>query len=195
MSTPTLIPASEDYGENGIGHEPVPFVLVSGSAFGIQLPNGELFREPEARKADPFSRQATVWFAEDVAEGVRMAIAITLEELYGIDPEGPSALRVVRLEMDADGMWRLPEVVSAAVRGYRPIDPDTGRPAALPCASTTELSTEQARQVMREHKECAGQLTCKIRGRARARLVRAGVMQLTRNPHVWQSLDLPDTAW
>jgi len=177
--------------------EPVPFVLVYGPAFGIQLPNGHLFREPEARKADPFGDQPTVWFAEVVAEGVRTAIAATLEELYGIDPDGPSALTVIRLEMDAEGRWKVPAADPWHL-GYRPIDLDTELVSQWPCAAASDLDIEQARQVMREHKECAGLFTCRIRGRARGLLARAGVLELPgpkRTESLWLSLDLPDRPW
>ncbi|WP_280427842.1 hypothetical protein [Nocardia brasiliensis] len=178
--------------------ESVPFVLVYGPAFGIQLPNGQLFREPAARRADPHGKQPTVWFAEVVAEGVRTAIAATLEEEYGIDPDGPSALSVVRLEMGVDGLWTVPRP-DPWHEGYRPIDPDTELVSQWPCASTAELSVEDARQVLKEHKECAGWFTCRIRGRARGLLAREGRMVLVVDPkraaNVWLSLELPDKPW
>lgn len=180
----------QDFGET----DPVPFVLVHGPAFGILLPNGQLFREPAARKADPFGNQPTVWFAESVAEGVRTAIAITLEELYGIDPEGPSALTVVRLEMDTDGIWKVP-APDVAHEGYRPLDLDTELVSQWPCGSRAELTIDDARQVMREHRECAGLIPCRIRGRARALLAREGRMALRRTESAWMGLGLPDKPW
>jgi hypothetical protein len=190
MSAPTLAPAAEDYVEAG----PVPFVLVNGPAWGIQLPNATLYRDEHAHLADPDGVQPTVWFRQDVAEIQRQLLAVLLELWYGIAAEWPTELRVVQLEMDTDGIWKLPELGGAAEAGYRPMDLDTEELAELPCASETALSVEQARRVMRQHKECAGQITCKIRGRARAVLARAGVMKLNRRPNVWLSLDLPDMA-
>jgi hypothetical protein len=194
MSTAVLTPATKSFTEV----DPVPFVLVHGPAFGIQLPDGRLFREPSARAADPFGVQPTVWFAQAVAEGVRTAIAATLEEEYGIDPDGPSALTVVRLERGADGLWA-PPVQDPWHEGYRPIDPDTELVSQWPCSSTAELSVADARQVLREHKECAGWFTCRIRGRARGLLARQGRMRLVQDParaaNVWLSVGFPDRPW
>jgi hypothetical protein len=180
----------QDFGETG----PVPFVLVHGPAFAIRLPNGELLREPETRKADPYGHQPTVWFAEPVAKGVRTAIALTLEELYGIDPEGPSALTVVQVEMDADGIWKVP-APGVVHEGYRPLDLDTELVSQWPCGSRAELTVADAHQVLREHKECAGLFTCRIRGRARALLAREGRMALRRTENAWSGLDLADKPW
>lgn len=176
--------------------EPVPYVLVNHPAFGILQPNGQLFREPTTRRADPYGTAPTVWFAETIAEGVRTAIATELEELFGIDPDGPSALRVVRLELGTDGVWRIP-VADPVGYDYRPLDLDTELVSQWACGERAELSVEQARQVMREHKECAGMIPCRVRGRARAVLARTGRMVLAdpRATHVWQSLDWPDRRW
>lgn len=174
--------------------ETIPYVLANGHAFGILLSDGQLYREPEARQADPYGTAPTVWMREDQAEGERTAIAAMLETWYGIAPE-VAALRVVRLERDPAGTWRVPEPVPFA-ESYRPTDPDTGLPSAWPCASRDTLSVADAHQVMREHRECAGPITCRIRGRARAILARAGVMRLVspaRAANVWMSLRYPDT--
>lgn len=176
--------------------EPTPCVLVNGPAWGILLPNGELYRQPEARRANPGSRQPTVWFDQDGAQSERDVVAVTLEVLYGIEETEHTTLRVVRLELDAHGAWTMP-APEPGYRSYRPIDPDTGRPSTWPCLATAELSISEARQVMREHRTCAGPLPCRIRGRARAVLARAGVMQLPsaeRAARLWPSLTLPETA-
>jgi hypothetical protein len=174
----------------------VPFVLVNSPAFGIQLPNGHLYREPEARQADPYGQQPTVWFLEESARAERAAIAAMLETWYGINPEGATELRVVRLEMDTDGIWKLPLATEPACLSYRPIDPDTELVSQWPCASRAELSIDDARQVLREHKECAGLFPCRIRGRARGLLAREHAMTPdSKHPDPWKGLDFPDTAW
>ncbi|WP_280466547.1 hypothetical protein [Nocardia cyriacigeorgica] len=178
--------------------DPIPYVLVNGHGFGILLPDGSLYREPAARQADPFGHTPTVWMREEHAAAECTAITAMLETWYGIAPE-VAALRVVRLEHDAAGVWRMPTPAPFA-ESYRPIDPDTGQPSAWPCASRDTLSVADAHQVMREHRECAGPITCRIRGRARAILARAGVMKLVspaRAANVWLSLRYPDvsTPW
>lgn len=190
MSTPTLTPVSEDYGEVSSN----AFVLVNDPAWAILLPNGRLYREPHAWYQAPDSTQPTVWFTEEAAETQRTLEALMLEVRYGIDPEHPqTALWVVRVEMGTDGIWRIPEP-DPAQRGYRPLDLDTEELAELPCDSAADLDVDTARRVVRQHKECAGRITCRVRGRARQVLARAGVWKLNRHPAVWQSLDLPDMA-
>jgi hypothetical protein len=189
MSASTFTPETEEFGETA----PVPFVLVNGAAWGIQLPNGTLYREQHAHLQDPGGAQPTVWFVQDAAEIARGLVAVLLEEWYGITPELVE-LRVVQLEMDTDGIWKLPELTAPEYGyGYRPLDLDTEELSEWPCGSTMTLSVEQAHRVMRQHKECAGLFTCKIRGRARAVLSRAGVMKLNRRPDAWLA-NRPDTA-
>ncbi|WP_157556880.1 hypothetical protein [Nocardia acidivorans] len=192
MSTPTITPDSEDYGEAGRA----AFVLVDRPAWGIQLPNATLYQEYDLPENDPWHGQPTVWFSEVQARYNARDLADKLESRYGIPKDGPTALRVVELEMDTDGFWKRPEVAAGQSigAGYRPMNLDTEELAELPCGAEVTLSIAQARRVMRDHMECAGQITCKVRGRARATLSRAGVMKLNRSPHVWRSLDLPDMA-
>ncbi|WP_157117729.1 hypothetical protein [Nocardia vaccinii] len=191
MSAPTLTPTLEDYGEAG----PASFVLVNGTAFGILLPNGVLYRDQHAHLMDVGGKQPTVWFQQDAAEIARGLVAVLLDEWYGITAEELARLRVVELELDTDGIWKLPEVCAPEFGyGYRPLDLDTEELSEWPCGCEAVLDVEQARRVMRQHKECAGQITCKARGRARAVLARAGLVVLNRRPSVWTWLDLPDTA-
>ncbi|WP_280462855.1 hypothetical protein [Nocardia carnea] len=174
--------------------EPIPYVLVTGEAYGILLPNESLYRQPEARQANPGSRQPTVWMDRDQAEGEREMVAGILETWYGSTEA--DAVRVVRVVLGADGVWTLP-APEPGHYSHRPIDPDTGLPSAWPCLSVAELSVTEAREVMRGHRVCAGPLPCRIRGRARAVLARAGVMQLPsaeRAARLWPSLTLPETA-
>ncbi|AYF78308.1 hypothetical protein D7D52_35820 [Nocardia yunnanensis] len=193
MSTPTLIP-TDIRGVSRIGKtSATAFVLVNTPMWGIQLPNGSLWQAYELPPDDPWAKQPTVWAAEADAAAEARGLADKLEARYGIPKTWPTELQVVRLEMDTDGVWKRPEVCSADL-GYRPMNLDTEELSAWMCGSTATLTTDEARQVMRDHKECAGQITCKIRGRARATLVRAGVMKLNKNPNIWQSLDLPDMA-
>ncbi|MFE3229811.1 hypothetical protein [Nocardia sp. NPDC059228] len=196
MSTPTLTPTDVEGVYRSGKSRSMAFVLVNGPAWGIQLPNGTLYQDPQAMAMldDPWTTQPTVWFVEADAAAEARGIADMLESSYGIPKTGPTELRVVRLEMDTDGIWKRPEMSASNPEGYRPMNLDTEELSAWPCGATSPLSVDQARQVMRDHKECAGQITCKIRGRARAALSRAGVMKLNRNPNVWRSLDLPDMA-
>lgn len=171
-------------------------VPVGGPAWGILQPNGKLHRSSATRKADPGGVQPTIWLAEQDAYTDRIVIAATLETLFGMRREMTAELRVVRLELGADGIWKLP-APEPGYHSHRPTDPDTGQPSAWPCTSTDELSVPEAREVMRGHRVCAGPLPCRIRGRARAVLARAGVMQLPsaeRAARLWPSLTLPETA-
>ena len=186
-TTPTV--TAEDCGDPAVRS----FVLVSGPAWGIQLPNGTLYREPHAQIQDPHSTQPTVWFRQGAAQDQATAIAVMLDAWYGIEPSAPNELRVVALEMDTDGFWKLPPPVADQI-GYRPLDLDTELVSAWPCASLAQLTVAEARQVMREHKECAGPIPCTVRGRARALLSREGVLRLNRSPEAWQGLCLPDQA-
>lgn len=176
----------------GTETEPVPYVLVNGPAFAILLANGRLYRDEHAHLMDPEGDQPTVWFAEDAAEIQRQLLEVMLELWYGIEPFAAN-LSVVRVELDADDVWRVPAQVTAE-RGYRPLDPDTYEVAELACTSTVDLDIDQARRVMRQHRACAGAMPCRIRGRARALLARSGVMRLNRRVNAWQSLALPETA-
>lgn len=176
--------------------EPTPYLQLTGHGFGILLPDCTLYRTPAAHEADPEGTTPMVWLESGQAEAVRADIAAMLRTLFGLGYV-VADLRVVRLERGADGAWRLPTPAPLAERFHRPIDPDTRRPSAWPCASTETLSVADAHQVMREHRECAGPITCRIRGRARAILARAGVMRLVspaRAANVWLSLRYPDTA-
>lgn len=186
MSAPTVHRVSET--------EPVPYVLVSGPAFAIQLPNGTLYREPNARLYNPESNRPTVWFTREGAEAQRHLTAVMLELWYGIDPEGPTELRVVQVDYVAEtDEWRI-VLPADEDRGYRPLNPDTEELSAWRCGDTDALTVDEARQVMRDHRECAGVLPCKIRGRARALLVREGVLRLNMRPTAWLALHLPDDA-
>lgn len=176
--------------------EPTPAASADGRVYGILQPNGKLYRAAAARRADLYGRQPTIWLREADAHNERAAIAATLEAWYGIRSTETAELRVVRLELGEDGIWKLP-APDRDYRGHRPIDPDSGQPSAWPCTGTEDLTVDQARQVMREHRVCAGPIPCRIRGRARAVLTRAGVMRPVDPPraaHLWLSLDLPERA-
>ena len=132
-TTPTV--TAEDCGDPAVRS----FVLVSGPAWGIQLPNGTLYREPHAQIQDPHSTQPTVWFRQGAAQDQATAIAVMLDAWYGIEPSAPNELRVVALEMDTDGFWKLPPPVADQI-GYRPLDLDTELVSAWPCASLAQLT-------------------------------------------------------
>ncbi|WP_040793253.1 hypothetical protein [Nocardia paucivorans] len=192
MSTPTLTPALADHGER----EATPSALVDGPVFGILQPNGKLYRAPSVRRADPYGQQPTIWLREADARAERTVVAAEVECLYGMRRDQTAEFRVVRLELGKDGIWKLP-APDRDYRGHRPIDPDSGRPSAWPCVGGEELTVDEARQVMREHRACAGPIPCRARGRARALLARAGVMRpvdAKRAAHLWLNLDLPERA-
>lgn len=170
-----------------------PIVLTPSEAFGIQLPNASLYRDQHAHLMDPGGTRPTVWFTEEAAESHRGLVAVEMELWYGCTEDELSRMRVVRLERDVNGEWALPEVCSDAWAGYRPVDPDTGELAEIPCASRAELDLETAHRAMRQHRVCAGQITCKVRGRGRALLAREGMWTL-RGGNVWHTLDMPDMA-
>ncbi|MFD3431229.1 hypothetical protein [Nocardia fluminea] len=172
--------------------EPVPYALVNGPAFAIQLANGRLYRDEHAHLQDPEGDQPTIWYAEDAAEIQRQLLEVLLELWYGIEPFAAN-LNVVRVERDADGEWRV-HAQATAERGKRPLDPDTYEPAELTCTSTVDLTIDRARRVMRQHRACAGSMPCLTRGRARALLAREGVMRLNRKASAWRGLALPETA-
>ncbi len=173
--------------------EPIPYRLISGPAWGIQLRNGRLYRDEHAQFQDPDGAQPTVYFRQDAAEIAVQLTEALLEVWYGIEAE-IAALRVVAVEMDpVDGIWK-PVRASTDPAGYRPLDPDTYVPADLPCLHAEALTLDQARAVMRQHRACAGEMPCRVRGRARALLARSGVMRLNRRPSAWQGLALPEMA-
>lgn len=191
MSASVLAPIAEDYGEV----ETASFELIAGPAWAIQLMQGRLYREPHAHLTDPDSIQPTVWFSPGAAESIRRVVAGMLDEHYAVPQEGFTALRVVRVEMDSNGIWRPVGPVEPWSESYRPINPDTGKRSAWQCASAADLTVPQARQVMSDHRECAGESTCRIRGRARKLLAALGALKLVnaeRAEEVWPSLHWPD---
>jgi hypothetical protein len=192
MSTATIATAAEDHqqaAEAGI-------VQVSRYAWGIQLPNTTLYREQHAWLLDPDGTQPTVWFQRAGAEAQRELLAITLDLWYGMPLEVLEAVQVVPLEMGPDGQWRLvaPNSVEPQGDGYHPLNMDTEELSVWGCDSTAELTEDQARQVMRDHRECAGLIPCRIRGRARGLLARRGVMVLNCRANAWRGLGMPDKA-
>lgn len=190
MSTPTLAPAAEDYGEAA----EAAIVQFSGHAWGIQLPNTTLYREQHAWLMDEHGTQPTVWFQRAGAEAQRELLVITLDLWYGMPLEVLQAVQVVPLEMGSDGQWRLVAPDPAEGDGYHPLNMDTEELSVWGCNSSAELTEAEARQVMRDHKEHAGLMPCRIRGRARGLLARKGVMVLNCRPGVWQWLHQPEEA-
>lgn len=173
--------------------EPVPYRLIKGPAWAIQMRKGRLHRDEHAQFQDPEGAQPTVYFRRDAAEIAKQLTEALLEVWYDIEPE-IAGLRVVEVEMDpTDGIWK-PIRPSTDPAGYRPLDPDTYVPADLPCAHAEALTIDQAHAVMRQHRACAGEMPCRVRGRARALLAREGRMRLNRRPSAWQGLALPEMA-
>lgn len=164
---------------------PVALVQVKGPGWGIQLPDGTLYREPHARIQEPHSGQPTVWMTQEQAETEARSISEMLSSWYGA-PDAAEQVRVIRLEL-TDGIWGPP----SRDGGYRPADPETGRLSGWRCTSVAELNVEQAHQVMREHKQCAGLIPCRIFGRARGVLCRAGLRTIDTRTRAWDGLNQP----
>lgn len=174
------------------------FVLVSGPAWAIQCPNGTLYRDQHAWLMDPDGTQASVWFERAGAEAQLHILGVTLELWYGLPDAVLAAFHVVPVEMGPDGQWRVivpdPAEYEDGDDGPHPLNLDTEELSRWGCRSAVDLTEDDARQVMRDHRDCAGLFPCKVRGRARGLLARQGLMVLDTRPNAWDGLDMPETA-